>query len=179
MPPRIGFSTSASWNPLSWLIRLVTKSRATHCYFVFWDEATARELVLEAHWTFRLIPYAKWSKVNRAVAEYEWRKSDGSSYLTAAIQHAADWVDDWFDFSGLLGMVPVIIAREWFKRSLRNPLQNPKAYFCSEACAAGLLLSGAPVGDLDPMDTAPGELLDFCQAMQERQPEVVRPYPVR
>jgi len=177
-PSRIGFSTSPTWNPLSGLIRWVTGSTASHCYFVFFDETLGCEMVMEAHWFFQCIEYSTWLTHNRVVAEFEWRKPDGGSYVLDAVRHAKDWLGTGYDVAGLLGEAPVIIARRWLKMKLRNMTQNSKAMFCSEACETGLLQAGAPIpaSAVQPHEASPGDLLSLNQMMADGAPSIVQRY---
>ena len=80
---KIGFSTPKSFNPVSWLVKTVTGSKASHAFFVYHDLDFDMEMVMEAHELgFRLTPLMLFEKgnpladcVNQALATI---KSDGT-----------------------------------------------------------------------------------------------------
>lgn len=141
LPSRVGFSTSRTYNPISAIIRAVTKSPASHCYFVYYDSTLECELVMEAHWTFQLVPYDRWLKENKPVAEY---RTEHQSF-TRALRSTKEYLGTAYDVTGLLGMAWVLAIAHWFKKKVRNPLQNPKALFCSEAVTKALREEKSPI----------------------------------
>ena len=65
---RVGFSTPKSFNPVSWLVRKFTGSRASHAFFVYHDADWDMDVVLEAHELgIRLLPLAHFERTNRVV----------------------------------------------------------------------------------------------------------------
>lgn len=63
-----------------------------------------------------------------------------------------------YDFAGLLGMSVVMVAWNWLKMKVKNPLQSSKAWFCSEYATKVLRDSGVKL-EIDPGETDPGRLL--------------------
>ena len=174
-PPRVGFSTAKTWNPISMLIRWITSCPASHCYFVFWDETLDTEMVIEAHWTFQAVPYNNWRKKNKVVAEFT---AVHTTAMLFAIRHTLKFLGTHYDVSGLLGMTYVLAAWAWFHRKVRNPLQNPKALFCSEAVTAGLRAAKSMIVRSLPAagSTSPEELYHACCMAVALHPSEVQRY---
>ena len=61
---KIGFST-ARHNPISWIIRTMTGSRASHAWFQLNVQPFEQEMVFEAsEWGVRLVPYSRFVQHN-------------------------------------------------------------------------------------------------------------------
>lgn len=135
----VGFSTPRSFNPVSLLVRKLTHSRASHVWFLFWDADFSLDMVMEAHELgFRLIPLERFKKSNRIVGIFTPKED-----TTDAMRWAARHLGSAYDFGGLLGMAWVLLGRV-FKRSWRNPLNSPRAMFCSELAVRVLQKAGTP-----------------------------------
>src|SRR5512135_225506 len=103
----IGFSTPRRWNPLSWLIRLLTRSRASHAWLLVDDPVFALRLVLEAHSTgFRLVTLARFARDNRVVALVQ-----PAHPIDQGLPEAGTWLGEKFDTVGLVGMTWVVVRR--------------------------------------------------------------------
>ena len=71
---------------------------------------------------------------------------------------AALWLGKRYDYVGLVSAFFVMVAR-WLRRKIRNPLQDPRGLFCSEAVAHVLQQSRYPGAEnLDPSATTPEDL---------------------
>jgi hypothetical protein len=97
---------------------------------------------------------------NAVVAEYRFVGDVAEARLARAVAH----LGDRYDYAGLFGYAPVMVAR-WLGKKIRNPLASPRAMVCSEFV---LLLDVG--GDLvpawqglDPERTTPEDLLAICK----------------
>lgn len=153
---RVGFSTPSSFNPVSALIRWITKSQVSHAWLLYRDTDFELDMVMESHELgFRLIPYEKFKLHNRVV-----QVLDPDVDPTPGLKLLAHSLGDVYDYGGLLGMSVVLLGR-WFKRKWRNPLQSPKHMFCSEAIVVALQASASKKAeDLVPGSTSPQMLRD-------------------
>lgn len=155
----IGFSTPRHFNPISWLVRKLTGSRASHAWFLYFDADWEDDFVLEAHELgFRLVPYARFKKENVVV-----KVVTPKTNIEIGVRWASQWLGSAYDFSGLLGMAWVLLLRI-LRRRARNPLQSSHAMFCSEMCVTVLKRGGCPwVHDLDAATVSPQDLLDLFE----------------
>lgn len=157
MNPRIGFSTSKAW--YSAIIRWFTGARVSHTFFLI--TLWGREMVLEEGvfgWSLRTRENFEHGNV---IVELVTPKR--TLQIDVALRQSLDWLGSRYDYAGLLGMLPVMVAR-WFGKKLRNPLASSHAMFCSEAGARILQLADYPGAEtLDPVDTTPEDLLRFLQ----------------
>lgn len=156
----VGFSTPRRWNPLSALIRVMTRSRTSHAWLLVEDPAFRLRLVLEAHSSgFRLVSFTRFVKDNVVVALVE-----PAQPLDGALPEAGEWLGDSFDVIGLFGIFLTLVARWFRQRPWRNPFPTPSALFCSEAVIRTLRAARYPGSDaLDPESTTPAELLAFLE----------------
>jgi hypothetical protein len=157
----IGFSTPRRWNPLSALIRAMTRSRASHAWLLVEDPAFQLRLVLEAHSTgFRLISFTRFVKDNKVVALVE-----PAHPVDPGLPAAGEWLGESFDVLGLFGIFLTLVARWFRQRPWRNPFPTPSALFCSEAVIRTLKAAGYPgSAALDDEGTTPAALLAFLEA---------------
>lgn len=143
----VGFSFGAGW--LSRLIRWFTGGKASHAFLLFWDPCFGRWVQLGSEaggWMLTVAPTAN-----------AWLYSMPGVDLSAGLRAHADKLGTPYDFGGLLGMAPLMLAWRWFRWKLRNPLQARGAWFCSEAVADILRDCGVPL-TLAPGDTDPERL---------------------
>lgn len=154
---QIGWSTPIQSNPLSWLIKKVTKSKASHVWFLVWDKDWEIEMVMEAHELgFRYVTLEQFKRMNNIVAVYM-----PTVDLDPGIKWAATWLGTGYDFAGLFGMAVVVLGRI-LKKKFSNPLQNSHAMFCSEMTVSVLRLVKQPgIEALEPSTTTPQDLMDF------------------
>lgn len=156
----VGFSTPRRWNPLSALIRAMTRSRTSHAWLLVEDPAFQLRLVLEAHSSgFRLVSFTRFVKDNVVVALVE-----PAHPVDGALPEAGEWLGESFDVLGLFGIFLTLVARWFRQRPWRNPFPTPSALFCSEAVIRTLRAARYPGSDaLDPESTTPAELLAFLE----------------
>jgi hypothetical protein len=156
----VGFSTPRRWNPLSALIRWMTRSRTSHAWLLVEDEAFGLRLVLEAHSTgFRLISFTRFVKENKVVALVT-----PAHPIDAGLPEAGEWLGESFDVLGLFGIFLTLVARWFRQRPWRNPFPTPSALFCSEAVVRTLKAACYPgTESLDDEATSPADLLAFFE----------------
>ncbi len=156
----VGFSTPRRWNPLSALIRAMTRSRTSHAWLLVEDPAFRLRLVLEAHSSgFRLVSFTRFVKDNVVVALVE-----PAHDVERGLPAAGEWLGESFDVLGLVGIFLTLVARWFRQRPWRNPFPTPSALFCSEAVIRTLRAAGYPGSEaLPPEDTTPAELLAFLE----------------
>jgi hypothetical protein len=156
----VGFSTPRRWNPLSALIRAMTRSRTSHAWLLVEDPAFELRLVLEAHTTgFRLISFTRFVKDNVVVALVE-----PSHPVAPGLPAAGAWLGESFDVLGLVGIFLTLVGRWFRQRPWRNPFPSARSLFCSEAVIRTLQAAAYPgAADLHAEETTPGELLAFFE----------------
>ena len=162
MATRIGFSTPRKFNPVSWLVRKFTGSRASHAFFIFWDVDFEMDLVMEAHeFGFRLIPLDHFSRRNKIV-----RLVIPKYAIDAGLKVVANrYLGSRYDYAGLIGML-VVQAGRWVHKKWKNPFRNAKYVFCSESIIIAMKESPGYEGlDLDN-NSDPQALLDYFEDVE-------------
>lgn len=156
----VGFSTPRHWNPLSALIRAMTRSRTSHAWLLVEDPAFRLRLVLEAHSSgFRLVSFTRFVKDNIVVALVE-----PPHPIEPGLPEAGEWLGESFDVLGLAGIFLTLVARWFRQRPWRNPFPTASALFCSEAVIRTLRAARYPgAAALEPETTTPAELLAFFE----------------
>jgi hypothetical protein len=158
MTTRIGFSTPKKFNPISWLVRKISGSTASHAFFIYSDKDWQADMVMEAHELgFRLIPLAHFEKKNEIVASFVPKQTidDGVRFV------ALEYLGTVYDFGGLFGGALLMLGR-WLKRKWHNPWDSSHAVFCSEAVVIAMQKTNYPgAGLLVARDTTPQDLLQF------------------
>jgi hypothetical protein len=156
----VGFSTPRRWNPLSWLIRVLTRSRVSHAWLLVDDPAFQLRLVLEAHSNgFRLVTLARFALDNRVVALVQ-----PAHPLDRGLPEAGTWLGEEFDTIGLVGMAWVVLRRLFHLSPGKNPFRSARALFCSESVVRTLKAAGYPGAEgLGDEDETPEDVLDFLQ----------------
>lgn len=155
---KIGFSTPKHFNPVSWLVRKLTGSTASHAFFIYHDLDWDEDWVMEAHELgFRDEPLRLFEKKNEIVASFVPKQS-----IAVGMRYVAkNYIGTAYDFGGLLGSAFLLLGR-WLKRKWHNPLNSSKSVFCSEAVVIALQKSDYPGADgLVAYDTTPQDLLNF------------------
>lgn len=174
MSTRVGFSTPSYFNPVSWLVRHFTGSKASHTWFLYWDTDFELNMVMEAHELgFRLLPYEHFKRHNTVVALFEPRRPLDVGLKLIARQY----LSTHYDFKGLFGMAWVRLG-SWLRRKWRNPFHDPKHVFCSEALALAMKLSGGYEDfTLEPEDADPETMLRYFERdeMANMETVVVQP----
>jgi hypothetical protein len=154
---RVGFSTQLK-NPLSRLIRWLTKSKASHAWLLFDDTFFGLRMVMEATEVgFRILPFSNFqAEGNDIVAIVQ-----PAAPLEDGVMAAGQWLGESYDFAGLLGTSFVLLGR-WLRRKWKNPLASPHAMFCSEAVVRVIQAAKYPGSEaLVPASTTPQDLLNF------------------
>jgi hypothetical protein len=129
MKVNIGFSTTNTW--ISRIIRWFMKTNISHSYVRIHDDTFGVDLVLHADWPGVVIwPAQKFDKENVAIEEYEI----DDIRLQASVRTNMRLIGKKYDFLNLIGWMPVIIFKDWFKRKIRNPLDDPKRLICVDFC---------------------------------------------
>jgi len=158
MTTRIGFSTPKHFNPVSWLVRKITGSEASHAFFIYYDHDWDVDMVMEAHEVgFRILPLDHFEKKNELVATFTPRTpiDEGLKYV------ALEYLGTMYDYGGLFGGIFTMIGK-WFKRQWHNPWQSKRSVFCSEAVVIALQkVNYLGSAGLDSRDTTPQDLLNF------------------
>jgi hypothetical protein len=149
----IGFSTTNGVP--SRLVRLFTKSRASHSFLLVVLEGN--EFVLQADWNgVVLTPNGQYVKDNVVVDIVP-------SPVPIELSKALALADTPYDYSGFVGMAWVALGR-WFKKKWKNPLNSRKALFCSEMIGNLLKDAGwAAASHLDTSSLSPQDLLDLLK----------------
>jgi hypothetical protein len=156
----VGFSTPRLWNPVSALIRRMTRSRTSHAWLLVEDPLFQLRLVLEAHSTgFRLVSFTRFVRSNKVVALVV---PDPAHPLAGGLPAAGEWLGTKFDMLGLLGIFLTLVARWLVQRPWRNPFPTAGALFCSEAVIRVLKEARYPGAHrLADEETTPAELLEW------------------
>jgi hypothetical protein len=159
---RVGFSTPRWFNPVSWLVRSVTGSKASHAFFIYHDGDFDLDMVMEAHELgFRLTPLRHFERTNRIVKTVTPRYDIG-----VGLKHVARrYLGSEYDFAGLIGMTWVMIGR-FLKRKWKNPWRGAKSVFCSESVILAMKFSpGYEAMDL-VSDSSPQDLYDWFERVE-------------
>ena len=159
MTTRVGFSTPKYFNPVSWLVRKLTGSRASHAFFVYHDSDFDMDMVMEAHELgFRLTPFEHFQKHNSVVKLVVPQNPIDLGLRIVAHRY----LGTMYDYAGLIGMSVVMIGR-WLKRKWSNPFRGSKSVYCSESVILAMKKSpGYEKLDLDS-DSSPQDLLNYFE----------------
>jgi hypothetical protein len=162
---QIGFSTPKSFNPVSWLIRKITRSQCSHAWVKYHDEDLDLDMVMEAHELgFRGISFDHFTKYNTIV-----KLIPVDVDVTPGLRLLARQLGNGYDYGGLIGM-SIVMLLEWCRRQLKwtwikikNPLHAPGHLFCSAAIVLMLEESHSKMVEdmLVPETIAPQKLLDL------------------
>jgi hypothetical protein len=160
---RIGFSTPRAFNPVSWAVRKLTGSRASHAFFVYYDVDFDMDVVLEAHELgFRLTPRKAFERGNRIVKLVTPRHA-----LDVGLKYVAQrYLGSMYDFAGLVGMVVVMFGR-WLRRRWRNPFRGSKNVYCSEAVIIAMKASAGYEGLKLSSESSPQDLLNYFEQVEQ------------
>jgi hypothetical protein len=159
----VGFSTPKRFNPISWLVRKITKSEVSHAWVQFFDPLFNRDMVFEAmELEFRCIPLEHFEMSNKIV-----QRIPVDVDFTTGARYLANKLGNTYDYGGLLGMGWVELCR-WLKHRLRwwhfkitNPLHWANDDFCSAAVINSLLVCNSRmVEGMIPDTVSPQELRD-------------------
>jgi uncharacterized protein YycO len=149
MRVRIGFSTTKAW--ISRVIRWWTKSKVSHVFLVYFDDARGEDMVLDVAWSgVRRVSLREFhEEQNDVVALVEM-----PGELESPLRSAFAWLGRPYDWKTLVRFWRV--ARPFLK-----PSAGP-AMICSEMVVRVLQQAGYPGAlELDPKATTPHQLLQF------------------
>lgn len=157
MTIRVGFSTPKYFNPVSWVVRRFTGSKASHAFFVYHDTDFDMDMVMEAHELgFRLTPFEHFSKHNKIVALV----TPKNPIDIGTKKIAQRYLGSMYDYAGLVGMAVVMVGR-FLKRKWQNPWRGSRYVYCSEAVILAMLASpGYEVLGIES-DDDPQDLLNY------------------
>ncbi|HYV44656.1 MAG TPA: hypothetical protein VFA20_07330 [Myxococcaceae bacterium] len=156
---RVGFSTPRYFNPVSWLVRTITGSKASHAFFVYHDADFDLDMVMEAHELgFRLTPLKHFERHNKIV-----KLVAPKHVIDVGLKHIARrYLGSEYDFAGLFGMGWVMFGR-FLKRKWKNPWRGSKSVYCSESVILAMKFSpGYEKVDLIA-DSSPQDLYDWFE----------------
>jgi hypothetical protein len=149
---------TAPRTPLGAIIRLVTRSRVSHCLIEIpvWDKRMVAEARIGG---VRLVPMkrAQHHVVQEFVCQFETRKG-----LIAI----ADTLGGRYDYAGLVVIAWWLVIRQWFKVKCRRTRYRSESVKCSELVAMFLRacnVSGA-VESLPSELATPEDIRAFCMA---------------
>ena len=156
---RVGFSTPKFFNPVSWLVRKFTGSRASHAFFVYRDADFNMDMVMEAHELgFRLTPFEHFQKNNKIVALITPKNNIDEGLRVIAHRY----LGSMYDYAGLVGMAVVMVGR-WLKRKWSNPFRGSKLVYCSEAVILAMKASPGYGSMMLDSDSDPQVLLNWFE----------------
>jgi hypothetical protein len=122
----VAFSAPKKWSLLSWGIKKFTKSKVSHC--LIGTEICGIPMFL--HCTGGGVKVSRrdnYLKTDDLIYEYEFVPD-----MQEGLAHAWSHIDDNYDYAGIFGFAWVIIAWQWLKRKVRNPVASPNSMWCSE-----------------------------------------------
>lgn len=151
------FTTSSGF--LSWAIRLVTRSHASHSMITvdFYGMSCLLHCTVGG---VQITPRAKWLRDNVVTQEFAFVAD-----VTDRIPDAAKHLNERFDYVGFFGFGIVVLAWRWFKKKIRNPIHTPTSFVCSEFVLE-LDRAGVVVPEwsgLDPERTTCQTLIEICE----------------
>jgi hypothetical protein len=155
MTIRMGFSTSKGF--ISWVIRKITRSKASHAWVTFRDPTLNKTVVMHAtRRGFHLEPWSKFVKHSDTKAQFTCTLD-----LLPGVQYLANWLGTRYDYKSIFGFFWIWVA-SWFHRKIKNPFRNTAKMVCSEAMAILIQKAGVNRSEkLDPESTTPEALWEF------------------
>jgi hypothetical protein len=116
--------STTEW-PLSKAIRKLTNSDVSHCSL--WLKVFGVPLVLQASiGGVKFETRERWLNHNKVIKVHRFKVD-----VTRGVQSALGFLNTRYDYVGLFGYLPVMLAR-WFGRIIKNPLASANAQVCSE-----------------------------------------------
>lgn len=160
----IGFSTPKAFNPVSWLVRKLTKSQVSHAWVCYHSELFDQDMVMEAHELgFRSLTLENFKTKNKIVYIHPVDVN-----ITPGLRLLASHLGEAYDYGGLLGMSFVLMGQwlkrkfRWWKYKISNPWAHAKLMICSEAMVVMLQASNSRmVEDVVAESTDPQMLMDI------------------
>ena len=149
---------------MSRLIRKISRSTVSHASICI--EVEGVPFIVEATTGgVRLIPRKTWERHAVVIREYDYLFSKD------AIRFVLEEVHKKYDYLGLVGFVPVVLAWRWFRKKIKNPLSSSIAVVCSEFVARALNFGNKDF-DLDPENTTPSMLLRICEKHNMKRKDI-------
>lgn len=151
----IGFSTVRK-NPISALIRWATGAKVSHVWLLVRLFGVLTVIEASEKGFIPSMSYARFAKKNDVVSIVVLEHD-----MHVGLAWAAQHFGERYDAAGLFGMLWVLIGSV-FHRRWKNPLDDRKALFCSEAIAEILKRSSYPGAEaFVPEETTPEQLMKF------------------
>lgn len=131
---QVGFShTNGFWSLLSRIIMLATGKPYSHCWLFIPNGILGKDVVLQASKeNYAFVEFSSFSASNTIV------KIVTPPYpLESGVQAGLEWLGEPYDYTGLAGMLWVLIGRRFHKK-WKNWLAAKGHMWCSESVAAVL-----------------------------------------
>ena len=156
---RIGFSYGNGLPGLfSKLIMFFTHAPCSHVWLLYWDHDFDAEMVMEAHTTWRLVPFDDFKKKNFIVKIFVPKTS-----IDAGLKLGGRLLGSRYDVEGLVGNLIVIVG-EWFNRKWHNPFRSARMVFCSEGVLRVMRAAAyAGVGSFNVNEVRPEHILNVLE----------------
>lgn len=158
---KIGFSTHKN-SFVSWLIRKITKSKASHSWILLDEEYFGTPIVMEAVGVegFRMISLEVFKKQGNIIIDIVEPKIS----LEPGVTRAIHWLGEPYDREAFFGAFFVMVGR-WLRVNWKNPFRSSRTQFCSEAVVRILQASNYPGTEwMDPESTTPQDLIEFFKS---------------
>jgi hypothetical protein len=151
----VGFSTTN--HVLSKIIRVVTRSKASHAWIGFYDKTLGMHMVMQAElFGFEVVPFKRWKRSNTIVSVF----TSETLNLTGGLKYLACSVGLDYDFKSAL----LVGLKRWFSKLINKPKDSPSKLMCSEAVSRMLEFSGAKcIGPFNHETVSPGQLMDVLK----------------
>lgn len=144
MKIHLGFSTTNSI--FSKLIRVFTRSDASHVYIRVYDEFLKTPLIFHADWSGVEIEHAEKFDIENKVIE-EFVIDDDR--LDRAIKNCLWHLGKRYNYFRLINLGLFVYFKRWFVRKIKNPTINPRSLICVDFVIYALNDSGItrlPIG---------------------------------
>lgn len=150
----IGFSTAKS-NPFSWVIRKLTRSKASHCFVI--TNLYKQDLVIQSGDFGVGFDYLqRFMKKNRIVAKFQVPVPDENK----AMEFVMSEMGVSYNYLGLIGAGWVVVMR-MFGKKVSNPLTQKGQVFCSQFIVKALCAGGKQeYCSLDSATVSPEDLIE-------------------
>jgi hypothetical protein len=147
----IGFST----DPKSWVSRLIrwfTRSQCSHTFVTVEDQTLGRVVVESDAGGVQVVMWQRFNTPGNTVVGAYVPTVDLLPALKVAM---TDYLNDEYDYSGVVGMAWVMLWRR-LKRRVRNPLHRSKTLFCSAFVTRVLQIANDLAMEAGQPDPFPG-----------------------
>ena len=162
----IGFSYGYR-NPISWLIKKLTKSQVSHAYLRF-DILDSTLVIQSNHKGVEVDDYRRFT--TQAVIVKEFRLAVPTLEQNKMLSFAIKQIDKPYDFKAMGGFLWVIL-NGFVGRKIKNPFRDKSAFYCSELALMALKeINFSGVENLDRELISPEALMEFL----EKHPRVTK-----